>query len=271
MCRLLGFVAQNPITLRELLGDEELAEFTELSLKHGDGWGFAWATENGVEVTKAPDSARQSALFASVAATQRAELGLLHLRWATLGLGLAPENTHPFTDGRIAFAHNGSVKPPQALDSLIPADLAALRQGTTDSERYFLAVLAAARDGDPATALERTAVRISAECEFSSLNAMTVTPEALHVINLFDPVAEGLEGEPEYYRIGYRIQADSVVVASSGWGTGWSYLENGEMLTVDRATSDVTIRRVADVPVAASPVAAAPTAASPAAESPVTP
>jgi predicted glutamine amidotransferase len=250
MCRLLGFVSHQPVTLRELLGADELTEFTELSRKHADGWGFAWARDDGVEVTKAADAAYESALFAKVATEQRAELGLLHLRWATLGLELAPENTHPFADGRIAFHHNGSVKPPQALDALIPAQFAALRKGTTDSERYFLALLAAASEADPATALERTALRICAECEFSSLNAMTITPDQLQVINLFDPLAEGLEAEPDYYRIGYRVEAGSVLVTSSGWGSGWSYLENGEMLTVDRATCDVTIRRVAAAPVA---------------------
>lgn len=250
MCRLLGFVSRHPTTLRELLGEEELAEFTELSLKHGDGWGFAWATADGVEVTKAPDSARESALFASVAAEQKADLGLLHLRWATLGLGVVPENTHPFTDGRIAFAHNGSVTPPESLDPLIPSDLAELRRGTTDSERYFLATLAAERDGDSAAALECTAARISRECSFSSVNAMIATPDELQVINLFDPVAESREAEPHYYRIGYRVSADAVVVSSSGWGSGWTFLENGEALTVNRATREVQIRRAADAPVA---------------------
>ena len=250
MCRLLGFVSRHPATLRELLGEEELAEFTELSLKHGDGWGFSWATPDGVEVAKAPDSARESALFANVATEQKAELGLLHLRWATLGLGVAPENTHPFTDGQIAFAHNGSVKPPESLDPFIPTDLAALRRGTTDSERYFLATLGAARSADPATALERTAARISRDCVFSSVNAMIATADELQVINLFDPVAEAREAEPHYYRIGYRIDADSVVVTSSGWGSGWTFLENGEMLTVNRATREIQIRRIADAPVA---------------------
>ena len=250
MCRLLGFVSRRPTTLRELLGEEELAEFTELSLKHGDGWGFAWATAAGVEVQKAPDAARESSLFAAVAAEQQADLGLLHLRWATLGLGVVPENTHPFTDGRIAFAHNGSVKPPESLDSFIPTDLAALRRGTTDSERYFLATLGAARVGNPVTALDRTAARIAEECAFSSVNAMIATPDELHVINLFDPAAEAREAEPHYYRIGYRVDADSVVVSSSGWGSGWTFLENGEMLTVDRATCDVRIRRAVDAPVA---------------------
>jgi hypothetical protein len=79
---------------------------------------------------------------------------------------------------------------------------------------------------------------------------MIVTPEELQVITLFDPVAEAREAEPHYYRIGYRVNADSVVVSSSGWGSGWTFLQNGELLTVDRSTREVRIRRVADAPVA---------------------
>lgn len=246
MCRLLGFVARNAMPLTELIGSEDLAEFTELSLKHADGWGFAWATAEGVEVAKAPDAARDSRLFSALATEQKADLGVVHLRWATLGLDVVPDNTHPFTDGHLAFAHNGSVKPPQSLDALIPAHLAALRRGTTDSERYFLAVLAAAQEGDPATALERTAARISRECTISSLNAMTATAHELQVVSLFDPAAEAREAEPHYYRMGYRVTDSAVIVSSSGWGEGWTFLENGDLLSVDRATLEVQIRRVAD-------------------------
>ena len=244
MCRLLGFVSRQPTTLLQLLGRAELTQFTALSQKHGDGWGFAIATASGMEVTKAPDAARDSALFAEVAAEKAAEVGVLHLRWATLGLGVTAVNTHPFTDGQIAFTHNGSIRPPSSLDSLIPADFLSRINGTTDSERYFLALLGAARGTDLASAIEQVATQISDKCAFSSINAMIATPESLHVINLFDPIAEAGESEPNYYRIGYRIDADGVIVSSSGWGSGWTFLENGEMLSVDRATCDVQIRRV---------------------------
>src|ERR1700758_2659147 len=60
MCRLLGYVTRTPATLADLLGEADLFEFTELSCKHGDGWGAAWATDTGVEVVKAPDAARVS-------------------------------------------------------------------------------------------------------------------------------------------------------------------------------------------------------------------
>jgi predicted glutamine amidotransferase len=252
MCRLLGYVSRTPTTLAELLSEDELNEFTELSCKHADGWGMAWATENGVETTKSPDAARTSTLFARTAHEHLADLGLVHLRWATLGLNVVPENTHPFTDGAIAFAHNGSVKPPSSLDALVPQEFAALRQGTTDSERYFLAVLARMRlaelrMADPATALAETVSLIASSLEFSSLNAMIATPTELIAVSQFDPIAEAREAEPQYYQLRYRVEPDAVIVSSSGWGTGWQTVDNGEMLVVDRNTLAVSVRAIADM------------------------
>jgi predicted glutamine amidotransferase len=250
MCRLLGYATRTPTTLAALLGEAELQEFTELSRKHADGWGLAWAADDGVEVIKAPDAARTSPLFANTSHEHVADLGLIHLRWATLGLDVVAENTHPFTDGTIAFAHNGSVKPPSSLDALIPDDVASLRQGTTDSERYFLATLARARVKDPAEALAETVGLIASSLEYSSLNAMIATATELIAVSRFDPVAEAREAEPNYYQLRYRVTPDAVVVSSSGWGAGWKTLENGEMLVVQRGTLEVSVRRLSEEQVA---------------------
>jgi predicted glutamine amidotransferase len=79
MCRLLGWATRVPTTLSDLLG-AELADFTELSTKHGDGWGIARSTRRGVAVSKRPDAARTSAQFAREAAHRRSDLGMAHLR-----------------------------------------------------------------------------------------------------------------------------------------------------------------------------------------------
>lgn len=249
MCRLLGYVANAPVTLAELLGEADLYEFTELSCKHGDGWGFGWATGTGVEVAKQPDAARSSDEFALNAHTREAELGLVHLRWATLGLDVGPQNTHPFTDGTVAFAHNGSIRPPASLDALVPDELQALRAGTTDSERYFLATLGEARRADPIKGLASTVQRITAsqDIEFSGLNAMIATPEELIAVCLYDTIAQEREDEPDYYNMRYRVTTDAVVVSSSGWGAGWSSLRNGEMIVVRRRDLHVSRRWVVDV------------------------
>ena len=58
MCRMLGYVTRTPATLADLLGEQDLQDFAELSRKHGDGWGFARAVGDVMEVTKAADAAR---------------------------------------------------------------------------------------------------------------------------------------------------------------------------------------------------------------------
>jgi predicted glutamine amidotransferase len=246
MCRLLGHVTRTPTALAGLLGEDDLFRFTDLSCKHGDGWGFASATDTGVKVVKVPDAARTSDAFGRQAHTSATDLGLVHLRRATLGLSVVPENTHPFTDGTIAFAHNGSVAPPSALDALIPDELRPLRRGDTDSERYFLATLAQARRTNPVEGLAATVARISESYEFSSLNAMIATPDELIAVCRYDPVAQEKEDEPDYYHLRFRTTPDAVVVSSTGWGSGWTPLENGEILVVRRGTLDVSVRSVTD-------------------------
>jgi predicted glutamine amidotransferase len=241
MCRLLGWATRVPTTLSDLLG-ADLADFTRLSTKHGDGWGIARSTRRGVAVRKRPDAARTSAQFAREAGRRRSDLGLAHLRWATLGLGVDRDNTHPFTDGRIAFAHNGSIRPPASLDRLLSARSQRRRQGTTDSERFFLAVAQLLRDGAaPEQALRGCADEIAATTDFTSLNCLLLTPEKLYAVCRYDPAGRWEDDDPDYYRLRYRVTPDAVVVASSGWGTGWRELANGELLVVGRRTLETTV------------------------------
>ncbi len=245
MCRLLGSVSRSPVTVDQVLGDGREA-FLELACKHGDGWGHAFSERpDHIEVHKSPDSARENPDFTALASGRAARAALTHLRWATLGLGLSAENTHPFTDGRIAFGHNGSVDPPEVLDQLIHPDLAGRRQGTTDSERYFLALLSRLAEQDEADALVSTLADVaSLPGGAKSLNCMLLTPTALYAVCSYDPASYD---EPDYYPLLYRADVDTVVVASTGWtdSAGWTTLGNGQMLVVCRETLTTTVVAVA--------------------------
>jgi predicted glutamine amidotransferase len=249
MCRLLGWATRTPTSLLELLGDADLDAFTELSAKHTDGWGMARSAGGRVEVRKRPDAARTSADFTALARTGRSDLGLAHLRWATLGLGVGQENTHPFGDGRLAFAHNGSISPPAALDRLLPRRMRRQRRGDTDSERYFLAVLARMREGaSPAEALTTVVAEIAATARFTSLNCLLLTPDELFAVSRYDADAPIRDDEgPDYFHLRYRIAAGSVVVASSGWGADWQQLGNGELLAVRRGSLDFSVVPLGDL------------------------
>ena len=244
MCRLLGSVSRTPVTVDQVLGDARDA-FLDLARQHGDGWGHAWSRGDDLEIRKAPDSALRSPLLADLAANEPAEAALTHLRWATLHLAVREENTPPFTDGTVAFAHNGSIAPPAALDRLVSPRLAHRRAGDTDSERYFLALLTRMRDREPGAALVDTVEDVVASgAEVKSLNCMLLTPRHLFAVCSYDPQSDD---DPNYYPLLHRRVADTVVVTSTGWtgGSGWNALRNGEMLVVERGTLATHVVQVA--------------------------
>jgi predicted glutamine amidotransferase len=245
VCRLLAYASRTPVTLTDLFGPDELAEFVGLSETHCDGWGLAYAQQEGVGRIRVPDPAHSSPEFVEVSQEHRSDLAIVHVRWATDDLAIDVLNTHPFTDGRLAFAHNGAIRPATSLDALLsPATLRRL-EGTTDSERYFLAVADRARRMAPADALaETTAAIANGGFDFTSLNATLLTDSELIAVNRYRPGSERERGEgPDYYRLKYRVTPDAVVVTSSGWGSGWQTLGNGEMLVVQRGSLELDIRR----------------------------
>lgn len=248
MCRLLGWAASSPRTLADLLGEEDLDSFTDLSRKHGDGWGVAWRSGTDLAVRKGTEAAYASPEFTRWTHSEPHDLGLVHLRWATLGLDVVPENTHPFSDGQVAFAHNGSVRPPASLDDLLTPEMRAQLTGTTDSERYFRAVLSRTGTDGLLEGLARTVHAIAETKDFTSLNCVLLTPDTLYAACRFDPRKN--EEEPDYFHLRYRVTDDAVVVASTGWGRDWQPLGNGELLAVRRDTLAVSVVSLEDLLIA---------------------
>lgn len=253
MCRLLAYAATEPRTLVSMLGEDGLREFTELSCVHADGWGAARLSDGRLSVDVATEAARDSDRFREVAFAEPSTLCLVHLRWATLGLPVAEANTHPFSDGTVAFAHNGSIEPVEGLEALVDPRHRSLLRGDTDSERYFLALLSRLPEGPPSTgdlvqAYTRTLAAIAASSRYTSLNSMLLTPDHLVVASYYDPAAPALEETPDYFRLHYRVTDESVLVSSSGWGTGWETLTNGHLLVVERGTLATSVHPVEPLP-----------------------
>jgi predicted glutamine amidotransferase len=258
MCRLLGWVSRTGPTLRDILGEDSFAAFAELSRIHADGWGLAHVDGDGIGVRRSTVCAATDPAFLDAAGGIGTAAAIVHLRWASPGLPVVPANTHPFTRDRAAFAHNGRILPFDRLPELLPAAWRSRLAGTTDSEHYFLAVLAEAErtGGDLPAALATVVGRLAAGYTASSLNAMLLTPQTLYVVNCHDPtlppahgqgapttvdgVIEAVEEEALYFGLRYRHGGDSVVVASSGFaqpeGGGWQPMANNSLLVVDRAS-----------------------------------
>lgn len=258
MCRLLGYVAREPLSVADLLGRDELEAFTALSAVHGDGWGMAWRgpADDSLQAVTSADPASRDPDYARLAHEQLGRAGMVHLRWATPGLVVSPENTHPFTEGEYAFAHNGHISPVERLEDLLePAGRAALR-GSTDSERYFRFLMQCITDrGDDEEGLTLALDVLTQEFPDASLNALLLTPAQLFAVHINSRAPTPIQGlrqlvdsddelphrhTDEYFAMDFRVTRDAVHVISSGIDPqGWTPVPENTAASVDLSTLEI--------------------------------
>jgi predicted glutamine amidotransferase len=256
MCRLLGYCSLGSAPVASLLTEEGLRGFTALSAFHGDGWGMAWYNTDGPHVWKSVRRAQDEPDYDRLTRRALGDIGLVHLRWATPGLGIGYHNSHPFRYGPYTLAHNGAVHPQDRLSEMLPAEWERRLTGTTDSERYLLHIMWRLErgSGDVVAAIADTVASIGSRYAVNSLNAILLSPGQMYAVSWHDPARipeaelrrRGLASTPEeiagYFHLAYRMTADAVVAASSGWPQpGWTVLPNRSVLVVDRATLEMSV------------------------------
>lgn len=235
MCRLLGVVSTHPTSIADAVGVGVLKDFVALTKIHGDGWGVAAVDHAGdhPRVRVSAGSALDDGEFVKSTNGPRQAAALVHLRWATNGLAVEPQNSHPFLADGLAMAHNGSIKPMAPLDELLETSFAASLRGTTDSERYFAVIRQHRRTApDLAEAVRRGVAQLRLIYPDASLNALLLGEEQLIVVHAHarsrlldedieeisatDLPAEHLE---DYFALRIARPADDiVVVGSTGFG-----------------------------------------------------
>lgn len=182
MCRLLGSVSREPVSLRnELVGSEAALTHDTNGGKHG--WGMAvYKRAEGSSPTcfSFPDATDQDGFDA--AADTKGRIHMAHVRKATRGK-LTETNTHPFCLGEYAFCHNGTLTHHEKLLGL-PSGRGP--QGDTDSERFFHRLLREV-DPDPERVVEglRRAVMAVTKCgPISGANFLFSDGERLYAYRL---------------------------------------------------------------------------------------
>lgn len=235
MCRLLGYSSTFATTFGQAVG-ENFNQFVKLADDHCDGWGIATVDADNADLYKEPLAATKSANFKEQLASHKSKAALLHLRWATEGMPVNENNTHPFTYQDISFIHNGSITPPTVLDPLIDKRYLGIAKGTTDSERYFLFLLTQIEKHGFIEGVIKGIKYIKDNCNYSSINMMITNKDHFVAACVYnqDKVPDRFKQQSDYYHLKYTTINGCVVVGSSGWNQdNWQELKNSSALIVN--------------------------------------
>lgn len=161
MCRLYGFQATEPTKVECSLVYAQNALIAQsqqdmAGRQHAHGWGIATYEDHRPRVDRMAWAAYRGEHFRRAAARVYSTSVIAHVRRATAGT-VSLANTHPFTHGPWAFAHNGTL--PGFADAVKHRLLTAMSPehrvavgGETDSEHVFRFLLTE-MDRRPADAL----------------------------------------------------------------------------------------------------------------------
>jgi glutamine amidotransferase len=141
MCRLYGFLATEPTRLECSLVTAQNAlqnqsDRDSRGVRNADGWGIAHWVGDDREVIKSTMPAFADDQFAEVASGIWSEAAIAHVRAATVG-SISTDNTHPFTFGTWAFAHNGTIPAFDHVATRLDVGPYGPPDGDTDSELTF--------------------------------------------------------------------------------------------------------------------------------------
>ena len=238
MCRLLAFTSLERKSFYDVVG-ADFDKFVALSAEHKDGWGMA----HDGNILKDLKPAVESPELNQSASTVMTDGALLHLRLASKGITINIDNNHPFTHGSTTFMHNGTIRPGNTAEQFIDEKYKGFIQGTTDSERYFYAVLSAIDKHGLVEGVRTTVNSIRAIADYTALNIMVQTPETLIAVCEFNDGNKSEWSSEDHYELRFTKRGNDMVVASTGWGNGdCNHLDNHQMLIVDRSTLEYSIQ-----------------------------
>lgn len=245
MCRLAAY--SGPIlSLARLVIDpdhslvvqSQVAEEAKLAV-NGDGFGLAWyGAEERPALYKEIMPAWANPNLIHLCKAIGAKNFLAHVRASTFG-GASYQNCHPFTHGRWSFVHNGQIggfdQLRRPLEALLPDPLFKFRQGITDSELFFLLIVANGLATDPHQACTRSIDQVE------SLRRSAGVRQPLRLTFVLSDGERLFAGRhasdnraPTLYLSRHMISGGTVVASEplDGDHSNWQLLDNGAIAIV---------------------------------------
>jgi predicted glutamine amidotransferase len=138
--------------------------------------------------------------------------------------------------------HNGTIRPSDTAEQFINDKYRSLITGTTDSERFFYALLSQIDELGLVEGVRKTVNLVRAIADYSAINIMVQTPDTLIAVCEFNEANTSEWSGPDHYELRFAVRGDDFLIASTGWGnTDWQHLDNHQMLVVNRSTLEYSI------------------------------
>jgi len=234
---------------------------------NGDGFGVAWYShdDDRPAVFKDVTPAWNNQNLLSLARVVLSPCVIVHIRAATPGMPVSRQNCHPFSCGRMTFAHNGEVAGfahiRRAIQSKLSDEAFEILEGSTDSEHLFALFISkfAATDG-PETLEKMAAALLAAIAEVeaakrafgieepSLLNLVLTDGESTVVTryasagrttphSLYMHVGSAYECIDGVCRMRKRSESENTILVASeplSQDNGWREVSANSMLLIDR-------------------------------------
>lgn len=255
MCRLFGLTTGGPRVQTSFWLLEAPDNFQSQSHRQPDGTGFGWFSLGDEPVCdRAPIAAYQDDDFATAARQIISHTFISHIRYASVG-GQDVHNSHPFDMHDRLFAHNGTVRGLDVIDSWLTDVDRALIEGTTDSELLFAFITAEIkRVGDTTAGLISAIRRIAGSVPVFSLNLLLAEPRRIWALRYPDarelwvlsPEGGGFgetrelangQSRMEVTTAGSHVPAYVVSSEPLDRDPHWRLLDPGELLVIDGLTA----------------------------------
>ena len=218
MCRWAAYIGA-PIFMSDILSapahslvDQSRSAEKGKTELNADGFGVAWyGIKPSPAVFKDVQPAWSNENLKSLVENVQTALFLSHVR-ASTGSGVSRSNCHPFVVENWSFMHNGLIGDynlfRQKSDMMIQSDLYHYRQGSTDSEAFFLISMGFGLALNPIAAVHKTIEVFRGMCE-----------EGIH-LRLSIAMSDG----QHIFTVRYASdhQPPTIFFRPIAFGTGWS-------------------------------------------------
>ncbi len=244
MCRLLCVASLKPNSIKQYLAETPYSLTKQAAKgKHRHGWGVGYYEQETPLLVKSCKTICDDVTTTKPLYTK---LFIAHVRKATnprklpLSTLISEVNTHPFTYKNYTFAHNGTLKIPDAVEKQL-GEYAQHLQGQCDSEILFYFILKLIEEhGNVITALThldeelwKIARSIKSEKPYNSINFILSDGKNIYAYNRYNTTRKKTAhfSNMPYFEMVYNITDDAIIIASEPIHEGpWKTIGNNTIL-----------------------------------------